>query len=141
VPAAGGVCQFSARVTNGLSTTLTGQAWSIVHSGGTGSFTNFTTFQTDSIQNVNLGRGKNAVLQFQFNVSGSVANGATICATVFVGQGQSPFFNPQGASTLFCIVKGDTGFTLLSEQETQQLAQQMKIQEIVLPDAMADDRK
>src|ERR1051325_3706910 len=130
VPAQGGLCDFSVKVTNGLSTKFSGKVWSIVDADNIGSFTNFTSFQADSPQDVSLGAGKSTILRFRFMVRGSVRNGASICATIFAGQNPSPFFNAVGQRFLFCFVKGEAGFTLMSEQETQSQLQHMLLQEI-----------
>jgi hypothetical protein len=119
VPAEGGLCDFSVKVTNGLSTKFSGKVWSIIEGNNIGSFINFTAFEADSPRNSNLAAGKSSVLQFRFRVRGSVANGASICATIFAGENPSPFFDAVGQRFLFCFMKGDTGFTLMSEQEMQ----------------------
>jgi hypothetical protein len=126
---------------NGLSTRLTGKAWSIVTGDGIGSFTNFTAFQTDSPTDIKLDPGKSSTLRFKFRVRGSVADGATICATVYVGQGSNALFNTVGQSYLFCFVKGSNGFTLMSEQQTQTTLQQMQIPEVTQPDMPIEKNK
>jgi hypothetical protein len=141
VPPQGGFCNFSVKITNGLSARLSGKAWSIVNGTSIGSFTNFTTFQTDASQGVRLNPGKSSVLRFRFWVRGSVADGATICTTVYVGQGLNALFNTVGQSSLFCIVKGGSGFALLSEQESQAALQQMQSQRPVLPEMLPEKKK
>jgi hypothetical protein len=136
VPSAGGWCEFSVRITNGLSTRLSGQAWGIVSGTGIGSFANITTFQTDVPLLVSLDPGRSTTIRFRFRMSGTVADGAFVCTNVFVGQGTHPYFNPVGQSNLFCFTKGSNGFTLMSPQETQILVQQMEMRE--LPEATID---
>ena len=130
VPITGGLCDFSVKITNGLSTRFSGKAWSIIDANNIGSFTNFTSFQTNSPIDVSLAPGKSTVLRFRFQVRGSVANGASICATVFAGQNPSPFFNTVGQRFLFCFTKGSNGFTLMSEQEMQSQLQHMPLHEV-----------
>lgn len=136
VPSTGGWCDFSVKITNGLSTRLTGQAWGIVSGSGIGSFVNSTTFQTATPLLVSLNPGRSTTIQFRFRMSDTVANGAFVCTSVFVGQGTHPFFNPVGQSNLFCFTKGSNGFTLMSPQQTQIVAQQMQLRR--LPDAVID---
>jgi hypothetical protein len=131
VPAQGGQCDFSVKITNGLPGRFSGQAWSMVRGDGIGSFISFTNFQTDPPREVNLDGGRSMILRFRFQVRGSVANGAYVCATAFVGQNPAPLFNTVATRFLFCFVKGDTGFTLLSEQQMQQQLLQMQIQEAI----------
>ncbi len=130
VPVEGGLCEFSVKITNGLPTRLSGKAWSMITGSGIGSFTNFTAFQADTPNDVKLNPGKSSVLRFRFRVRGSVADGAAICATVYVGQDPNALFNTVGRGSDFCFVKGSSGFTLMSVQETQTTLQQMQIQEI-----------
>jgi hypothetical protein len=130
VPAQGGGCDFSVKVTNGLPTKFSGKVWSIIDADNLRSFINFSSFQADSPQDITLGSGKSTIVRFRFMVRGSVPNGASICATVFAGKNPGPFFNAAGQRFLFCIVKGDTGFTLMSEQEMQSQLQHIPLLEI-----------
>jgi hypothetical protein len=130
VPAQGGLCDFTVKITNGLSTKFSGKAWSIIDGNNIGSLIGFTSFQTDSPLDVSLASGKSTVLRFRFQVRGSVSNGANICATIFAGQNPSPFFNTVGQRNLFCFTKGTNGFTLMSEQEMQSQLQHMLLDEI-----------
>lgn len=130
LPAKGGVCDFSVKITNGLARKFSGKAWSIITGDNIGSFTNYTSFQTDAPLDVSLGAGKSMVLRFRFTVRGSVADGAYICANVLAGENPSPFFHTVGQRFLFCFTKGTNGFTLMSEQEMQSQLQHMPLLEI-----------
>jgi hypothetical protein len=134
VPANGGTCNFSVKITNGLSTRLSGKAWSIASAAWIGSFTDVTAFQLNPLRDVKLDPGRSATLRFQFRVPGSVADGATICASAYVGQKPSPFFKPVGMILLFCLTKGAGGLTLMSPQEAQATSQQMQMLKRDLPD-------
>jgi hypothetical protein len=127
IPAAGGICKFSLRITNGLSTRLSGKTWSTAGGAWIGSFTNFTSFQTGKARAVELEPGKSKILHFGFRVPGSVADGATICASVYIGQKPSAFFRPVGITGLFCLTKGAGGLRLMSAQDAQAASQQMKM--------------
>lgn len=141
VPSAGGWCEFSVKITNGLSTRLSGQAWSIVGGSGIGSSVNLTNFQTDDPLLVSLDPGRSTTLRFRFLMSGTVADGAFVCTSVFVGNGTHPYFNPVGQSNLFCFTKGSNGFTLMSPQEMQMIVQQMQILTPPQPDAVINKQK
>jgi hypothetical protein len=140
VPAGGGNCEFSVKITNGLSTRLSGKAWGMVSGSAIGTFANLTIFQTDT-REVKLDWGRSTTLRFRFRVPGAVANGATICALVYVGQNPSPFFSPVGLNLNFCLTKGASGFTLMSAQEAQAASQQMQIQKIPPPDLFTYKKK
>jgi len=118
LPREGGDCVYSVRVTNGLPTSLSANAWSLVESSNIGSFANFTRFQTQNPQNVSIAPGKSKVVEFRFNVPSTVTNGAFICTSVFVGAGRDPFFDIVGQRSTFCISKGNTGFSVLTEKES-----------------------
>lgn len=129
VPTDGAICEFSVKITNGLATRLSGQAWSIINAYGIGTFTDFTNFQTDVPLDVSLARGQSKVLTFRFRVRGSVRDGAYMCASVYVGQNPNSLFNTVGQNFLFCFAKGSSGFTLMSEKEMHQQLLHQKIQE------------
>jgi hypothetical protein len=141
VPAAGGVCDFSVKITNGLSSRLSGKAWSMVNSSELGSFIPFSNFQLETVHEVRLKPGRSTTLRFRFRVPGSVAVGAMICPVVYVGQNPSPFFHPQGVSVPFCLTRGEGGFTLMSQQAAQAASQQMEIQKLSPPDPLTNKQK
>ena len=140
VPAGGGNCEFSVKITNGLSSRLSGKAWAMVSGSGIGSFASTTIFQTDT-RELRLDSSRSTTLRFRFRVPGSVANGATICALVYVGQSPSPFFSPVGVDLNFCLLKGEGGFTLMSPQDAQAASQQMEIQKLSPPDPLTNKQK
>jgi hypothetical protein len=117
LPREGGDCVYSVRLTNGLTTSLSADAWSLVDSSNIGPSFNFTRFQTQNPQNVSIATGKSKVVEFRFRVPSTVANGAFMCTSVFVGKGRDPFFDIVGQRSTFCITKGNTGFSVLPEKE------------------------
>lgn len=127
VPSNGGTCEFSVKITNGLPSRLSGRVWSVVDGFNLGSPANATTFQTGSTRDLRLDPGKSATVRFQFHVPGSVADGATICSRVYVGQNPDAQYNTVGLSYVFCIVKDSTGFTVLSDLEAQTFLQSQQI--------------
>ena len=118
LPREGGDCVYSVRLTNGLATSVSADAWSLVESSNIGSFFGSTRFQTQNPQNVSIASGKSKVVEFRFHVPSTVTNGAFICTSVFVGTGRDPFFDIVGQRSTFCISKGNTGFSVLPEKES-----------------------
>lgn len=118
LPREGGDCVYSVRLTNGLTTSLSADAWSLVESSNTGSFSSFTRFQTQNPQNVSITPGKSKVVEFRFHVPSTVTNGGIICTSVFVGAGRDAFFDVVGQRSTFCISKGSRGFSVLPEKES-----------------------
>jgi hypothetical protein len=118
LPREGGDCVYSVRLTNGLATSLSADAWSLVDSSNIGSQFSFTRFQTQNPQNVSIASGKSKVVEFRFHVPSTVTNGAFMCTSVFVGTGRDPFFDIVGQRSTFCISKGNTGFSVLPEKES-----------------------
>jgi hypothetical protein len=125
VPTEGGRCQYSVRVTNGLTTPLDGQAWSLVNGSQLGSFLSFTVFQVQP-QPVRLAPQESTDVRFEFQVPGDVRDGASICADVFVGRHPDIFFDTLGATFLFCISKGATEFSVMPQKKARQMFQQLK---------------
>lgn len=123
VPPQGGKCRYSVRITNRLATSLAGAAWSLVGSSGTGSFADFTTFQTDDPKKLMLGSLESKVVRFEFDVPATVRAGASICTQVFIGDDRrEPFFNTVGQRSLFCISKSfdpASTFSVLPSKEAQ----------------------
>jgi hypothetical protein len=138
LPATGGACRYSVRVTNRSGQPIHGAAWSVVN-GETGSLAGNTTFQTANPLRKILRPGKSCVLNFRFVVPSTVPDGATICADGFFGEGNNhqPFFNTLARSGLFCLQKGvasatpatgakaltSSGFSLLPKKDTAKLFQ------------------
>jgi hypothetical protein len=118
---AGGMCRFAVRVTNTSSVRLRGTVWSLVDGSGTGSPLGHTRFQTDDPRKLELAPGQSRLVKFEFRVPRSVADGASICAQVFVGHGRDPFFNTAGFSLLFCIQKGTTALEVASAPDRRKV--------------------
>ncbi len=124
----GGTCEYSVRIRNNSNTTLRGRAWSLVDGLDLGSFIGFSVFQTGmlgahdpQLNRVGIAPGKSQVQKFKFEVPGTVANGAFICARAFVGQNFTPVFNTVAERFLFCVSKGTTGFSLVPENKARDM--------------------
>lgn len=129
IPAAGGICRYSVRVTNGMATTLNASSWSVVtaqsflipptqpNSGG------LSVFQPEPARSLRLRAGQSQVLQFEFRVPAGAANGTSMCVNAFISQDRTTrLFNTIGQRQLFCIVKIDTGpFRRMTEQEIREM--------------------
>jgi hypothetical protein len=70
-----------------------------------------------------------------------VADGATICSSVYVGRNPSAFFHPEGVSLLVCFTKGVGGLTLMSAREAQAASQQMQIEKFAPPNLLTNKKK
>ncbi len=125
LPATGGDCVYSVKITNGLATELEGAAWSVVDSNLPGSFAGFTNFQTREPREIEIASGKSKVLQFRFRVPANNSPfGTSVCAQAYVGQGSRPLFNTVGQRFLFCVFRGATGFTAMTPEALQASLQQ-----------------
>ena len=133
LPPEGGPCRYSVRVSNRLSVPLQGAAWSTVEGFGLSPVVDFTRFQPQLPRPLTLDPEESSVVSFEFQVPSTVRDGATICTQVFVGQGETPFFAPVGRRDLFCITKGITGFSVLSEAESNSLRQQGDARAVMSP--------
>lgn len=128
IPAAGGSCQYSVVVRAGTRSRLEAEAWSIVTAWGTGSFLNSTTFQAGGTKSglaipekFKLAPGELKRLDFRFEVQGSVQEGASICASAYVGQRPDAQYSTVGFRDLFCVTKHPDSFDLLPEKEMRKL--------------------
>ena len=131
LPPEGGRCRYSVRVTNNLSTQLTGSTWSLVDGSSIGSPYEFTLFQTEEYD-VQIAPGASSVVNFQFDVPSTVANGAFMCTQVYVGQSPHSRFNTVGWSFLFCLEKGQAGFNMMTKEKTQNIYRNLKRNDLAL---------
>ena len=133
IPAQGGNCDFSYKVTNGTANRMKGAAWSMVTASGTGGFVNGTDFLACQ-QSLNLATGKgdvSQVMRCRFTVPASVPAYANICADARFGEGSggSPYFTVQGVNeSLFCLTKlpEQGGFKVLPQRAAVELIRQHK---------------
>jgi len=109
IPADGGTCRMTMRVTNGAPTRLEGEAWGVVEASWIGSPAQQTRFQVGSPRTLSLAPGGSVVLPLTFEVPGSVSNGSYICVNGFAAQ-RPHEFNTLGAQPLLCFTKGTDGF-------------------------------
>jgi hypothetical protein len=131
LPADGGKCEYSVRITNTGPAPLRGAAWSQVTASGTGSYVGNTDFPADGLKRLKLAPGASAVVRFSFDVPGTVPQGTYICPDAWVGLGQrEPYFFTVGVKDpLFCVYRSSaTGYTLISGAEAQRITRQLDSQ-------------
>jgi hypothetical protein len=116
LPAAGGTCQVTMRVTNGATTRLEGEAWGMVQASWTGSPAQRTAFQVGSPRALSLAPGQSVVLPLTFEVPVNVNDGSYICVTGYAAQ-RPHEFNTLGTEPLACFYKGFGGFTQVPENK------------------------
>ena len=110
LPAQGGDCNFSYRVTVGSSGRLAGGVWSLVDAWGTGGMINATQFLACE-HPIALSSGTRAashVVHCRFTVPGAVPDYAFFCVDARFGEGSraNPHFAVQGLiDPLFCLSK------------------------------------
>jgi hypothetical protein len=117
IPSAGGPCNATVRIVNGLPTRLQAEAWSVVQANrndfGT---TSLTTFQAGSPRAVSLNPGASMTLPFDFTVPAGVEDGTTICGQTVVAP-RTNRFETFGTRHLFCLSKGVQGFAAVPEAQ------------------------
>lgn len=105
LPSTGGMCRFSLRITNGLTTTLNGANWSIV-TATSSPFVNSSIFQTGIPMPFRLAPGAGRTIDFSFRVPAGVPENASFCAETFVSKDLSTWlYNIVGRRQLFCTWK------------------------------------
>lgn len=128
VPARGGRCRFSVTMVNGQAAALNATVWSEISASGIGSYLGYSNF-TAGKQSTRFPagtRGQSRTVSFELDVPGTVANYASFCATVYVGQdGPSSFLDTVGASFLYCMMKDPNApsYRQVSEHESRALLQ------------------
>ena len=125
IPAAGGDCNFTVSIANGLTDRLHGETWTVIEASYIGSDVHRTSFQTDASKALSLAPGESVTLPFSVFVPGDVANGAFICAQGFVSQ-RPHEFNTLGFHDLFCLRKGAEGFAAVAEDQKRNTVKKLK---------------
>jgi hypothetical protein len=131
IPAQGGTCEFSYKVTSGNASRMAGTAWSLVRAWGTGGFTNGTQFAACE-QPLTLVSGTPAdgqVMRCQFTVPARVPAYAGFCVDARFGEDSraNPYMTVQGVfDPLFCMVKLPGGglFKVLPQRAAVELMRQ-----------------
>lgn len=133
LPSGSGMCEFSVKATNTMSTRFSGKVWSLVTAFGDEAVDFWsTTFQTDTPLTLRLDAGESKTLHFRFRIPRHIPDGVTICTQTFTGQNPNAFFQVVGTSYLPCLVKGPQGFAVLSAGDTQKEIQEMRLQQLNL---------
>jgi hypothetical protein len=116
-------CRYSVTVTNRTGRRLDAEAWSLVQGFALGTFTDFTEFQTGTRQ-LTLQSEESKVARFEFRIPAEVRVDATICTSLMVSRRHAASFDTVGAAGLFCITKGDAGFSVVADKKAQQIFRQ-----------------
>ncbi|MEQ1486113.1 hypothetical protein [Methyloglobulus sp.] len=126
IPKKGGSCLYSVRVTNGLATLFDGDAWSFVGASGIGSSLDFTQFQPKPTQRVLLQPGESRTVKFDFPLPSTVNDNASICAAAIVGRRPSAIWDTVAETSVFCMTKGTSGFSLMPTKEGHRMFREME---------------
>ena len=124
IPATGGNCVFTVKISNGTGKSQAGKTWSMANSALPGSLIGYTNFQIKDPQDLALGVGKSKVFRFQFSVPANTGPyGTDICTRIFVGEGGQAFLNTIGVRDLFCVLRNANGFTITASQAVSSASQ------------------
>jgi hypothetical protein len=74
---------------------------------------------------VSLASAASVDLPLSFQVPASLQDGTTICARAYAGYRSNPF-DTIGLHDLFCLRKGEQGFTVLPEAQKRELLKKEK---------------
>jgi carboxypeptidase family protein len=125
IPASGGECQFRMLLVNGSPSRFVGEAWSIVLGSDLGAPVLFTTFQAGPSKGISLASGSSVVMPMSFFVPADISNGAFICTEGYAAQ-RPHAFNTLGHHSLFCLVKGASGFARVPEERLRDVVRRMR---------------
>jgi hypothetical protein len=118
-----GTCRYSVTVANRTGKRLDAEAWSLVQGFALGSFADFTEFQA-GIRQLTLQSEESKEARFEFRIPAEVRVDATICTHLVVSRRHAASFDTVGAVGLFCISKGDAGFSVVADKKAQQIFRQ-----------------
>ena len=110
IPAGGGICDFSYRVTVGTADLMVGVVWSLVNASGTGGLIDATVFLAceQPLTLIPEKRAASAMVRCQFTVPARVPDYALVCPDARFGEDSraNPHFTVQGLiEPLFCLTK------------------------------------
>jgi 5-hydroxyisourate hydrolase-like protein (transthyretin family) len=120
IPAEGGECRMRVRVTNGSSSRLQTEVWSLLRAYPPGFPGEITHFPLGNPRSVSLAPAAWTDLPVSFQVPGSLEDGSSICVRAYAGDRPNPF-NTIGLHDVVCLRKGAEGLTALPESEKQKL--------------------
>ncbi|HEX6864717.1 MAG TPA: carboxypeptidase-like regulatory domain-containing protein [Thermoanaerobaculia bacterium] len=128
IPATGGTCQFSVRVTNGGTADLKADTWTLVRALGLFYPGELSTFPVGTTKTVNLPPSASTTLAYTFTAPASLPGGATVCARAYASDKKNTFA-AIGIHDVFCVRKGYDGFTVLSEKEKREALKKERAQD------------
>ena len=129
VPISGGVCEYKVEITNGTAKSVEGEAWATISALGLQSFNDFSLFQTNEPEEMELASATNTqrasrVASFEFAVPGTVPLNAVICPTFWFGVDPvNPQLYVQGGITEYgsCVQRTATGYTPATREQADEL--------------------
>ncbi len=124
IPSAGGECQFRVKVTNGGTSRLQAETWTLVRAAGAFP-AEYTAFPVASPKAINLDPAASVEIGYSFNVPAAAPDGSSICARTYVARRPSPF-DAVGLYDVLCLGKGDLGYEMLSPAEKNEVLKKEK---------------
>jgi hypothetical protein len=124
----GGVCEFSAQVTNRGPGRYRGEAWAIARYFRPDQPDRPSRFQIGRVgadnpmpQRISLSQGRDTVLTFRLEIPATVKEGTFLCVSVNLGRDPTPQFDAIGDRLLFCATAQGDGLERLSAKESRRL--------------------
>ena len=127
IPAAGGACDFTVRVTNGGTADLKADTWTLVRAVGLYAPGELTSFPVGTTKTVNLAPAASATLAYSFAAPASLQNGSTVCARTYASDKKNTFA-AIGIHDVLCLTKGADGFTVLTDKQKREALKQDKVE-------------
>ncbi len=123
IPASGGTCGFSVRVTNGGTADLKADTWTLVRAVGFSFPGELTSFPVGTTKTVNLAPAASTTIAYSFTAPASLQNGATVCARTYASDKKNTFA-AVGIHDVLCLTKGADGFTVLTDKQKREALKQ-----------------
>lgn len=123
IPASGGTCDFSVRITNGGTADLKADTWTLVRAVGFSFPGELTSFPVGATKTVNLAPTASTTIAYSFTAPASLQNGATACARTYASDKKNTFA-AVGIHDVLCLTKGANGFTVLTDKQKREALKQ-----------------
>jgi 5-hydroxyisourate hydrolase-like protein (transthyretin family) len=125
IPAEGGECRMHVRVTNGSSSRLQTEVWSLLRAYPPGFPGEITHFPLGNPKSVSLAPAAYTDLPVSFQVPGSLEDGSSICVRAYAGDRPNPF-NTIGLHDVVCLRKGAEGLMALPDDVKAKLLKRQR---------------
>lgn len=115
LPASGGTCNYVVAIHNNSGARIHGSVWSNVDAHGLGLGLGYSSFTASRRKAVVIQSHSSTTVGFSFEVPADAADGAVLCADIWLAERQATILVPTATTELFCIQKQAHGYVVVTE--------------------------